>query len=73
MRLYDFKCPLGHITEELVTPGTESIQCDCGDTATRIITPINFHLNGSDQAWPSAHSKWVREHERAGKKNLHNT
>jgi hypothetical protein len=70
MRLHDFKCPEGHITEELVQPDTASIKCTCGEQAIRIITPINFHLNGSDQSWPSAHSKWVREHERAGNKHL---
>lgn len=66
MRLYDFRCPDGHVFEELVKSDVHEVRCKCGQDAVRIISPINFHLDGSDTAWPTAHDRWVKEHERAG-------
>lgn len=66
MKLYDFRCPGGHITEELTSDDTIHIRCECGKEATRIISKANFMLNGADNGYPTAHEKWVREHERAG-------
>lgn len=68
-RLYDFRCPEGHVAEAFVSAEIKHIRCICGQEATRIISPINFQLNGADSGWPTAHDKWVREHERAGKIN----
>jgi hypothetical protein len=65
--LYDFRCKNGHITEELVKADTPSIRCECGEEATRTITPVRFTLDGTDPGYPTAHERWVREHERAGK------
>ena len=67
MRLYDFRCPNGHTSEHLVKPDVKHIRCECGAEADRIISPVNFAVDGSDPAWPTAHDKWVREHEAAGK------
>lgn len=69
MRIYDFRCPMGHVTEEMVQNDTQEITCECGSTATRIISPGHFALPGHSTDWPTAHQKWVREHENAGRKN----
>lgn len=69
MRLHDFKCPEGHITEELVQSGVSHIRCKCGQQADRIISPIRFQLPGHDDGYPTAHDRWVREHEKAGNNN----
>lgn len=68
-RLYDFRCPNGHVTEHFVDAESKHVRCNCGEEANRIISPINFALNGADSGWPTAHDRWVREHERAGKIN----
>lgn len=66
MKLYDFKCPQGHITEELVGPDT-SIECKCGERAQRIMSPIRCKLEGVSGAFPSAAMKWTRAHEKGAK------
>lgn len=67
-KLFDFKCPEGHVTEHLVYAETTVVRCDCGEEANRIISPVRSHLNGADDSFPGAHMKWVREHEKAGSK-----
>lgn len=67
LRIYDFRCPKDHVTEQLVEADTPHIRCKCGEEASRVISGVNFSLDGSDPAWPTAHDRWVREHESAGK------
>lgn len=67
MICYDFRCSDGHVTEAFVKTEVRTIRCECGLEASRIISPANFLLDGSDRAYPTAHDKWVREHERHGK------
>lgn len=62
----DFKCDNGHITEQFVTKETASIRCGCGSLAKRIASSPSFHLDGSRGDFPTAHDKWVKEHEKAG-------
>lgn len=73
--IYDFRCTEGHITEHYVEAGVTQVRCECGAPATRIISGCRFHLKGSDDGFPTAHDRWVREHENAGKlkQELHNT
>ena len=66
--LADFKCPNGHTTEHYTESSILHVRCDCGEEARRIISGVNFRLPGHDTAYPTAHEKWVREHERAGSK-----
>ena len=68
MILYDFRCPNGHVFEDFVVKDTLTVRCNCGAQATRIISTVNFKLPGHDDAYPTAHSRWVREHEEAGRK-----
>ena len=65
-RLFDFKCPNGHITEELVESET-AIQCSCGLEAKRILSPIRCQLEGLTGHFPGAHIKWAKKHEQAAK------
>lgn len=68
-KLFDFRCSEGHVTEEYVDAETRTVRCKCGQEAHRIISPVPFKLNGADASWPTAHSKWIKEHEEAGRKN----
>jgi len=44
MPLHDFRCTQGHVTEYLVDPGTNEIECMCGDTAKKVFlsAPLGF-------------------------------
>jgi hypothetical protein len=64
--LYDFRCENQHIEEHLVERGTDTAWCACGSESKRIISPVRSMLDGNDEGFPSAHMKWVREHEKAG-------
>lgn len=67
-KIYDFRCENQHITEHLVETSETSRRCACGASSTRIISPVRCRLDGSDDGFPGAHMKWVREHEKAGGK-----
>ena len=67
-KVYDFRCDNGHVTEEFVEATVTTSRCGCGATSTRMVSAPSFHLNGSDGSFPGAHMKWVREHEKAGRK-----
>jgi putative FmdB family regulatory protein len=47
MPIYEFKCPNGIITTQLVKMGTEEIDCPkCQEKAKKIISPCTFVLKG---------------------------
>ena len=67
-KVYDFRCPDGHVHEEFVESIVTESRCKtCDKVSTRMVSAPSFHLNGSDGSFPGAHMKWVREHEKAGK------
>jgi hypothetical protein len=67
-KVFDFRCPNGHVHEEFVKAEVTESRCKtCGAVSTRMVSAPSFHLNGSDGTFPGAHMKWVREHEKAGK------
>ena len=39
-----------------------------GANATKMVSAPSFHLDGSTGDFPGQHMKWVREHEKAGRK-----
>ncbi len=48
MPYYEFECPCGEVTEELVSMGTENINCPkCGHSAKKIMSLCAFSLKGS--------------------------
>ena len=66
--LYDFKCEdCGKVVEDLVLRDTDAIACSCGDTAYRVISPVRCKLEGHSGHFPTAASKWERQHEKAGR------
>lgn len=68
-KVFDFRCPNGHVHEEFVKAEVTESRCKtCGAVSTRMVSAPSFHLNGSDGTFPGAHMKWVREHEKVGKK-----
>jgi hypothetical protein len=67
-KVFDFRCKNGHIFEEFVEGRTTTSRCKCGSDATKIVSASNFVLDGSTGDFPGRHMKWVREHEKAGRK-----
>jgi hypothetical protein len=58
-RIFDFECKESHITEAFVDVETREVQCgECGEIATRIISPTTISLDPISGLYPSATSKW---------------
>lgn len=68
IKVYDFRCPDGHLFEKFVEAETAICRCDCGLQATRVPSATKCVLDGSSGDFPGRHMKWVREHEAAGRK-----
>jgi len=66
IKVFEFKCDQGHIFEEFVGAGTTISRCDCGANATKIVSATRHVLEGASGDFPGRHSKWLREHEKAG-------
>lgn len=60
-RLFEFKCKNDHITESFVDVDIKEVQCsECGETATRIISPTGIYLEPFSGLHPSAYDRWNR-------------
>jgi hypothetical protein len=60
-RLFEFKCKNDHVTESFVDTDTKEVQCcDCGETATRIISACGIYLEPFSGLHPSAYDRWNR-------------
>ena len=66
IKVFEFKCDQGHIFEEFVEAGATISRCDCGANATKIVSATRHVLEGASGDFPGRHSKWLREHEKAG-------
>jgi hypothetical protein len=68
-KIFDFRCPNGHVFEKMVEKGVTTCRCGCGEDATKQLSAPAFHLDGHSGDFPGTHMKWVREHEKAGRKS----
>lgn len=60
-RLFDFECKNSHKTEHFVDTDAKEVQCsECGETATRIISPCGIYLEPFSGLHPSAYDRWNR-------------
>lgn len=63
--IFDFKCSNDHVTEGFVERDIHSIVCGhCGETANRIISPVQSVLNATSGDFPGATMKWAKNRER---------
>lgn len=69
MKVFDFECHNGHITEKFCHGGETIGTCDtCFGTLTwdqRVISAPRFTLEGWSGSFPSAATKWDQRHEKA--------
>ena len=61
-RMYEFVCESGHRLERYVEYQHNSVQCDCGAAASRVISTPFIKLEGWSGSFPSAHGKFNRIH-----------
>ena len=61
-KLFDFKCPDGHITEHLTESDVKELECGCGLVARRVITPVRSVLP-ANAGFPGRDMRWIRDHE----------
>jgi hypothetical protein len=69
IKVFDFRCTNGHLFEEFVTSSVTTSRCGCGANATRVVSATQCVLEGASGAFPGRHMRWVREHEKAGRKS----
>lgn len=69
LKVYDFRCDNDHIFEAFVDSSVTTSRCGCGADATKVPSATKCVLDGSSGDFPGAHMRWVREHEKAGRKN----
>ena len=43
LKVYDFCCPSGHISEKFVQSGVTTSRCGCGKTATKLLSAPAFN------------------------------
>lgn len=65
IRVFDFQCENGHVTEHFVNSDTFIIACHCGEVAHRVVSTPNFKLDGITGNFPTAADKWARDHKQA--------
>ena len=67
--ILDFQCSVcNNIHEKYVEASTQIIACPtCNSEAKRIISKMNFKLEGVSGDFPTAASRWADAHERAAR------
>ena len=60
-RMFDFTCKNSHTTEHFVETDTKEVSCsECGEMATRIISPTGIYLEPFSGDHPSSYDRWNR-------------
>ena len=68
IRVFDYKCPDGHLTE-VFGKGQSSVECPvCGAPAEKQLSAPPCKLEGWSGAFPGRAMRWEREHWKAGMK-----
>ena len=61
-RMYDFVCENGHKIERYCVYEAQSVQCECGGSASRTISAPSVKLEGWSGSFPGAAMKFDRIH-----------
>lgn len=72
IRVYDFRCPLGHVTEHFVESDIVEVQCHCECMAERMIPAPRAKLDGCSGDFPTAADKWEQRRASHMKKEQRN-
>ena len=61
-RMYEFVCDCSKRTEAFTVYETESVQCECGGLAHRVISAPAFNLEGWSGHFPTAYARFEQRH-----------
>lgn len=60
-RMFDYTCKNSHTTEHFVEIDTKEVSCsECGEIATRILSPSRIYLEPFSGDHPSSYDRWNR-------------
>jgi len=60
--MYEFVCDCSKRTEALTDYETDSVQCQCGGLAHRVISAPSINLEGWSGHFPSAYERFEQRH-----------
>lgn len=63
IRVFDFRCPQGHVTEHFVDDETREVQCHCECMAERQVAAPRAQLDGCSGDFPGAAMAWEKRRE----------
>ena len=64
IRVFDFRCLNGHVTEQFVDNDVMAVVCpECGEMAARQVPAPRCQLDGCSGDFPSASMAWERRRE----------
>ena len=64
IRVFDFRCPAGHVNEMFVESDVHSMQCvTCGKIAQRMLAAPRAQLEGITGSFPGAAMAWEKRRE----------
>lgn len=72
LRVFDFQCPQGHVTEHFVDSEIEEVQCECECIAHRMISAPQISLDGTSGHFPTASDAWEKRRASHMKKEQKN-
>lgn len=69
LKTFDYRCDAcGSKFDAFVKSADQIVKCRCGQNARRIISPVRSKLDPVSGHFPGATDKWLREHEKAGRR-----
>lgn len=67
MKVHDYRCEkCQRVFESFVHSDEHTVSC-CGHLAKKLVSSPRFKLPGHTDDFPTAHQRWVREHEEGGR------
>ena len=63
IRVFDFRCPQGHVTEHFVDDEIREVQCHCECMAERQVAAPRSQLDGCSGHFPTAADAWEKRRE----------
>lgn len=68
IKVHDFRCTRStEVFERFVVDTPNRIECNCGEVAERMISPIRCQLDPYSGHFPGATMKWAKAHEDGAK------
>lgn len=63
IRVFDFRCPEGHVVERFVSDDIRECQCECGAMGHRQLATPRAKLEGFTGSFPGAADAWEKRRQ----------